>query len=139
MGYKKAAGIKVEKRGPGRQVEGRPKKGELQRLYVKESKSIREIAEIRGCSKDRIYRALEEYGIRRRPHTRKSVLSDYGIGELRKLVEERGYRKTGEELGISGQGCFPSAKFGQMRSFLKLQIMCNNLKRGGMPPMPSRI
>jgi transposase-like protein len=28
--------------------------------------------------------------------------------------------------------CFVSAKFGQMRAFLKLQIMCNNLKLGGM-------
>ena len=28
--------------------------------------------------------------------------------------------------------CFPSAKFGQMRAFLKLQIICDNLKRGGM-------
>jgi hypothetical protein len=29
-------------------------------------------------------------------------------------------------------GCFVSAKFGQMRAFLKLQIICDNLKRGGM-------
>ena len=28
--------------------------------------------------------------------------------------------------------CFVSAKFGQMSTFLKLQIICNNLKRGGM-------
>jgi len=28
--------------------------------------------------------------------------------------------------------CFPSAKFGQMRAFLKLQIICDNLKLGEM-------
>ena len=28
--------------------------------------------------------------------------------------------------------CFGSAKFGQKRAFLKPQIICNNLKLGGM-------
>jgi hypothetical protein len=28
--------------------------------------------------------------------------------------------------------CFVSSKFGQMSAFLKLQIICNNLKPGGM-------
>jgi hypothetical protein len=31
----------------------------------------------------------------------------------------------GSNIGVA---CFPSAKFGQMRAFLKLQIICNNLK-----------
>jgi len=35
--------------------------------------------------------------------------------------------------------CYVSAKLGQMRAFLKLQIMCNNLKRGEMHGNQERI
>lgn len=52
--YRKTAGIEAEKRKPGRPAGDRPKKSELQRLYVKEERSIREVAEILGCSKDKV-------------------------------------------------------------------------------------
>jgi len=35
-------------------------------------------------------------------------------------------------LASSTSECFPSAKFGQMRAFLKLQIICDNRKLGEM-------
>jgi DNA invertase Pin-like site-specific DNA recombinase len=41
----------------------KPSKSEMRRLYIKESKSIREVAEVLGCSKDMVYRTLGEYGI----------------------------------------------------------------------------
>ena len=34
--------------------------------------------------------------------------------------------------------CADSAKFGQMSAFLKLQIICNNLKLGEMPQRMSQ-
>jgi len=36
-------------------------------------------------------------------------------------------------------GCFGSAKFGQMRAFLKLQIICDNLKLGEMHDKQSKV
>ena len=41
----------------------------------------------------------------------------------------RYYRLAAEILGLI---CDVSGKFGQMSAFLKLQIICNNLKLGGM-------
>jgi hypothetical protein len=35
--------------------------------------------------------------------------------------------------------CFGSAKFGQMRAFLKLQIICDNLKLGEMHDNQSKV
>jgi hypothetical protein len=41
----------------------KPIKIVLQRLYVKEARSIREVADLLGCTKDMVARALKEYGI----------------------------------------------------------------------------
>lgn len=103
MGYKKAAGIKVEKRGLGRPAGSRPKKGELHRLYVKESKSIREIAEILGVSKDGVYRALEEYGISRRAKTRRSKLEQYSLRFIREKIQKEGMGRAAASLGVHRQ------------------------------------
>jgi len=92
----------------------KPSKSDLKRLYIKESRSVRNIAELLECSKDMVYRALREYGIQRRTHTEKrSQLLDY---DLRTLKRE----------------CVGSAKFGQIMDFPKLQIICDNLKLGEM-------
>jgi len=62
LNYKRAAGLEIRS--------GRPSKGkklskeDLQRLCVDEEKSIREAAEVLGCSKDMIYRGLKEHGLR---------------------------------------------------------------------------
>ena len=101
MGYQKAAGIKVEKKGAGRPAGDRPKKSELQRLYVKEERSIREVAEILGCSKDKVYRALEKHGIARRSPARRSKLEKYDLAELRSRAKEKGIRGLARELGIN--------------------------------------
>ena len=73
---------------------------ELKKLYIKESRSIREIAEILGCSKDRVYRALKEYAIERRSHTWVPKLSRYNPEFIRKMVSQKGYRKGAKELGV---------------------------------------
>ena len=103
MGYQKAAGIKVEKKGAGRPAGDRPKKSELQRLYVKEERSIREVAEILGCSKDKVYRALEEYGISRRSRVRRSRLEQYSLRFIREKIKKEGMGETADFLGVSRQ------------------------------------
>ena len=100
--YREAAGQTAQK---GRPALGRkPGKEELEKLYVKELKSIREIAEVLRCTKDMVYRGLKEYGIELRSHKKESVLSKYKMEDLKKLIEEKGYRKAASDLGITGQG-----------------------------------
>ena len=96
--YKEAVGLEAKK---GKLVIGkRPEKAELKKLYVKESKSIREIAEILGCSKDMIYRSLREYDIEIRSKTRRSQLRVYEIDYLRNEINSKGYKQVAVELGI---------------------------------------
>ena len=101
MGYQKAADIKIKKRGPGRPASNRPKKSELQRLYVKEGRSIREVAEILNISKDKVYRALEEHNITRRSPARRSKLEKYDSAELRSRAKKKGIRGLARELGVN--------------------------------------
>jgi len=54
----------------GRPLGKRPDKKELERLYVNEKKSVREVSKLIGCSKDKIYRLLKEYGIELRKRGR---------------------------------------------------------------------
>ncbi len=102
--YKEAARMKVQR---GKLSIGKKSsKSELKRLYIKESKSIREIAEILGCSKDRVYRALKEYGIERRSHTWAPKLSRYDLEFIRNTVSQKGYRKGAKELGVDKSTLF---------------------------------
>ena len=101
QGYQIAADITVEKRKPGRPAEERPKKSELQRLYVNEGRSIREIAGILGYSKDKIYRTLLEYGIGRREKTRRSKLEQYSLELIKKNINIDGMGGAAKSLGVS--------------------------------------
>jgi len=79
----------------------KPGKAELRRLYIKESRSIREVAEAFGCSKDMVYRALKDYGIKRRDHREKrSQLKDYNFSFLKKEIRRKGYNQVASELSI---------------------------------------
>ena len=97
--YKEAVGLEVKRGRPT--TSRKPGKAELKRLYVKESRSIREAAEILGCSKDMVYESLKEYGIERRSRIKKSKLSSHNINFLIEEVNKKGYRKTAHHLGIS--------------------------------------
>ena len=96
--YKEAIDMKV---GKGRPAVGkRPDKKDLKRLYVKESKSIREAAEELRCSKDTVYRALQEYGIPIRTNKRRSKLEKYKLSELEKGIRAKSIREYARELGV---------------------------------------
>jgi transposase len=87
--------------GKGRPAIGiKPEKKELAKLYVRESKSIREVAQMLGCSKDMVYRALQEYRIERRGKTRRSQLRVHKMVYLKDEIEKKGYRQVAIELGV---------------------------------------
>ena len=96
--YKEAAGIKVKR---GRPTKSRkPNKADLLMLYIKESKSIREIAEIIGCSKDMVYRSLNKYGIKTRKRSKRSKLKNIDKSYLEKEVQVKGVTKLAKELSV---------------------------------------
>lgn len=90
--------IKVNRGRPA--VGKRPDKKDLKRLYVKESKSIREVAKVLRCSKDMVYRSLQEYGIKIRTNKRRSKLEKYRLSELKKGIKVKGIRGYARELRV---------------------------------------
>jgi len=97
--YKEAVGIQAER---GKlSIGAKPSKSKLKRLYEEESRSIREIAELMGCSKDMVYRALKDYGIKRRDHREKrSQLQEYNFSFLKKEIRLKGFNRVASELGV---------------------------------------
>jgi len=78
----------------------KPGKALLRCLYVKEAKSIREVAESLGCTKDMVYRSLQKYGIEIRTNKRRSSLRSYKLSELDEGVKAKGIRGYARELGV---------------------------------------
>ena len=97
--YKEAIGLEVKRGKPSKGE--KPSKSELQKLYVKESKSIREVAEVLCCSKDMVYRALKEYGVERRLRINRSKLRVYYLAYLKGEIKKKGYKEVAKELGIT--------------------------------------
>ena len=79
--YQKAIGQKTKRGRPS--IGNKPEKKELIKFYIKEAKSIREIAELLGCSKDMVYRSLKDNEILRRPDNKRSKLTKYEKSFLR--------------------------------------------------------
>jgi len=96
--YKEALGLEA-KRGKS-PIGNKPDKEELERMYVSESKSIREIAGQLGCTKDMVYRTLREYRIDRRSNVSRSRLRLYNIRDLEKGIRAKGLRGYAKELGV---------------------------------------
>ena len=103
LGYQKLASIKVEKKSPGRPAEDRPKKSELRRLYINEGRSIREVAEILGISKDKVYRTLKKNGINRRSKVRRSKLEQYSLEYIKEKIKKEGMGGAADSLRVSRQ------------------------------------
>jgi len=97
--YQEAVRLEVKR---GKPPKGKkPGKKDLYRLYVKESKSIREVARELGCTKDMVYRALKEYGLESRSCVRRSSLLQYDFRILKKGIEEKGLRGYAREIGVN--------------------------------------
>ena len=96
--YKEAAKLDVRKGRPS--FGAIPKKTDLNRLYTKEDRSIREVAEILGCSKDMVHRKLIEYGIERKADNKRSKLRILDENVLKAKVEKKGLTKAARELKV---------------------------------------
>jgi transposase len=96
--YKEAAGLEVKR---GRPSAGpAPSKADLVKLYVKEGKAIREVAEALGCSKDMVARTLKAYGIDARPNASRSRLRTISLRDLEAAIREKGLRGAARDLGV---------------------------------------
>lgn len=100
--YKEAMGFESKRGRPS--IGNKPGKTELKKLYLKESKSIREIAEILGCSKDMVYRTIHKYGIKKEKKTRKGKLKGITLEYIEKSLKNKTKVKLAEELGVTRQG-----------------------------------
>ena len=86
---------------PGRpKVDKNPRKVELQRLYAREGKSIREIAAHLGLHPDTIHYWLKKYGIKTRSMAKRSKLRKYKRSTLEKGIMERGIRGYAKQLEV---------------------------------------
>lgn len=75
----------------------------LEALYLKEERSIRETAILLGWSKDKVYRLLKSYGIKRDKRIRKGKLSDLTLEYLEREYKHKSKVQIAEELGVSRQ------------------------------------
>jgi len=97
--YQEALGLEVKR---GRPAKGnKPLKKEIIKLYVKESKSIREVAKELRCTKDMVARALIEYGIRSRSSVPRSSLIEYDLKTLEAGILTKGLRGFARDLGVN--------------------------------------
>jgi len=96
--YQEAAGLEVKRGRPP--IGPPPSKADLVRLYVKEGRSIRDVAAALGCSKDAVHKALQAYGIKVRPPAKRSRLRKLDQGKLFADLAEKGIDRTAESWGI---------------------------------------
>ena len=116
INYQEAAGLGVKR---GRPLAGpAPSKADLVKLYVKEERSVRDVATALGCSKDMVARALKAYRIEARTNAKRSGLMQYGAKALAILVKEKGIRGTARKLGVN-----PSTSSRFMRSVTEKYII----------------
>jgi transposase-like protein len=96
--YQEAIGLEVKRGRPA--VGLAPEKDRLTKLYVKEGRSIRDIAETLGCSKDIVHRRLKEFGIKARSNARRSKLRTIPLWDLKAAIRKKGIRGYARELKI---------------------------------------
>ena len=96
--YQEAAGLEVKR---GRPSAGpAPIKDQLLKLYVKESRSVRDVAAVLGTTKDAVHRGLRKYGISARSNVSRSKLRTIPLRDLKAAVREKGIRGTARALGV---------------------------------------
>jgi len=97
--YQEAAGLEVKR---GRPPAGpAPSKADLVKLYVREGRSVRDVAAGLGCSKDMVHRGLRKYGIEVRTSARRSALEKAEPSRLYSDLIEKGVEGTAAGLGVT--------------------------------------
>ena len=97
--YQEAIGLKVKRGRPP--VGPAPSKTELVKLYVKEERSVRNVAAVLGTTKDAVLRGLRKFGIIARPNASRSRLRTIPLRDLEAAIRDKGIRGTARELGIN--------------------------------------
>ena len=96
--YQEAIGIEVKR---GRPPAGpTPSKADLIKLYVREGRSVRDVAAVLGTTKDAVHRALKRYGIEARTNAARSKLRTIPLLDLEVAIREKGIRGTARDMGI---------------------------------------
>lgn len=85
---------------PAMRSGAKPARADLQQLYVREGKSIRDVAAVLGFTRDMVYRTLREYGIEARPVARRSRLQDIPLQELEAAIAGQGLRGAARSFGV---------------------------------------
>lgn len=73
----------------------------LEALYLKEGRSIRDMAGLLGWSKDKVYRLLKKHGIKRDKRIRKGKLANISLHNLEREFNAKTKKQVAKELGIS--------------------------------------
>ena len=96
--YQEAVGLEVKR---GRPPAGpAPSKADLVKLYVREGRSVRDVAAVLGTSKDMVHRKLAEYGIKVRSNAPRSKLRTIPDGDLKAAVKAKGIMGTARDMGV---------------------------------------
>jgi len=96
--YKEAIGLEVKR---GRPSAGpAPSKANLVKLYVKEERSVRDIAAALGCSKDAVHQAMKQYGIAARPNASRSKLRTISLRDIEAGIKAKGIRGLARDIGV---------------------------------------
>ena len=96
--YLEALGLEVKRGRPP--VGPAPSKADLDRLYVREGRSVRDVAAVLGCSKDAVHRGLRIFGIKARPPAKRSRLLRLEQRRLFADLLELGPNRTAQKWGI---------------------------------------
>ena len=75
----------------------------LEALYLKENKSIRDIADLLGWKKDKVHSLLKQHGIKRDKRIRKGKLTGITLELLEIEFEKKTKVQVAKELGVSRQ------------------------------------
>jgi len=96
--YQEAIGLEVKR---GRPAAGpAPAKDQLVKLYVREGRSVRDVAAVLGTTKDAVHRALKKYKIAARSNVSRSKLRTIPLRDLKAAIRDNGIRGTARALGV---------------------------------------
>jgi transposase-like protein len=97
--YQEAAGLEVKR---GRPPTGpAPTKADLVKLYVRERRSVRDVAAVLGCSKEAVHRGLKQDAIDVRSNASRSRLRTISLQDLEAGILTKGIRGTARDLGVN--------------------------------------
>jgi len=96
--YQEALGLEVKRGRPP--IGPAPSKADLVKLYVEESRSVRDVAAVLGTTKDAVHRALKKYKIAARSNVSRSKLRTIPLRDLEAAIRDKGIRGTARTLGV---------------------------------------